>query len=157
MRICTEHSFELMRRIEDCSDVLSQTHNEKPTDVCVPHGVFVKLEEDGSMTWTTYQLCHIIVSNDEFVRHCARMKPKTETKVHDYRAFAIGDEVMVVAKAKDKEGGWREYWEERMDFFVGKLCIITDIHGLNGFELEVISGDDESHLFPSFVIRKVSK
>ena len=76
---------------------------------------------------------------------------------HGRSGFKIGDEVVVTRTSIEGEDGWEAYWDSRMDWFVGKRCVITYDYGDCGFYLVLLdtkgySYGAISYSFPYFVL-----
>lgn len=71
---------------------------------------------------------------------------------HKASGFKVGDAVLVVRKAENREMGWDCNWCREMDAYVGKIYTIKSNADERGWEL--INAND-IYAFPDFVLQKV--
>ena len=79
----------------------------------------------------------------------------TYLQKHKASGLKIGDRVKVIRKAKNHEQGWRSFWSDEMDGFIGKECVIMRDKNAQGFALHN-PANPRPFYFPYFVLEAVT-
>lgn len=95
--------------------------------------------------------------HDKIVTAKEVLESERQYRVHNPKAFKVGDKVKVICRALDYEGDWTNNWSPLMDKELGKVYIIKDNTESSEYNTEYSGFLLEDCKYPSFCLELVEE